>query len=40
MLDSDETRWAIVNFMEIKVYFGQETLYDIGDPVSSVYLII
>lgn len=40
MLDSDETRWAIFNFMESKVYFGRETLYDVGDLVSSVYLII
>lgn len=40
MLDSDETRWEIFNFMENKVYFGQETIYDIADLVSGVYLII
>ena len=39
MLDSDETRWAIFNFMESTVYFGRETLYDVGDLVSGVYLI-
>ena len=40
MLDSDETRWTLFNFMESNIYFGREIIYDVDDKVSKVYLII